>query len=71
MASNRRAGLPVPKPIVILNAIHAEEDQAREAILVQWQIAPDEVHLEKLIDSMADMTSLYLTCTSDLQTRGA
>ena len=41
-----------------------------DGVLVQWQIAPDDVQLDKLIDSMSDMIALYLTCGNDTQTNG-
>lgn len=34
-----------------------------DGVLVQWQIQPDEVRLDSLIDSMADMITLFLTCS--------
>jgi AcrR family transcriptional regulator len=40
-----------------------------DGVVVQWQIEPDDVHLDHLIDSMADMISSYLTCTNEAQTK--
>lgn len=34
-----------------------------DGVVVQWQIQPDEVHLDILIESMADMITLFLTCS--------
>lgn len=36
-----------------------------DGILVQWRIQPDDVHPDQLIDSMADMITLFLTCSQE------
>ena len=36
-----------------------------DGIMIQWQIQPNDVDLDGLIESMAEMITLYLTCTQE------
>lgn len=60
-AQQRGAVRPQVDPEAAARLILALSD----GVVVQWQIQPDEVQLDNLIESMADMITLFLTCPSD------